>query len=57
MRKMFCKVRKSIKEYREWQLKMYNRWEDTLEVRLAGIKAAKDKLEEQIDRDKEVIQE
>ncbi len=48
---MFCKVKKSIKEYREWQLKMYNRWEDTLEVRLAGIKAAKTKLEEQIDRD------
>ncbi len=57
MRQMFCKVRKSIKEYREWQLKMYNRWEDTLEVRLAGIKAAKDKLEEQIDRDKEVIED
>ena len=50
---MFCKVRKSIKEYREWQLKMYNRWEDTLEVRLAGIKAAKEKLEEQIGRDTE----
>ena len=30
---------------------MYNRWEDTLEVRLAGIKAAKAKLEEQIARD------
>ncbi len=48
---MFCKVKKSIKEYREWQLKMYNRWEDTLEVRLAGIKAAKTKLEEQMERD------
>ena len=47
---MFCKVRKTLKEYREWQLKMYNRWEDTLEVRLAGIKAAKSKLEEQIER-------
>ena len=47
---MFCKARKTIKEYREWQLKMYNRWEDTLEVRLAGIKAAKSKLEEQIER-------
>ena len=57
MRQMFCKLKKSIKEYREWQLKMYNRWEDTLEVRLAGIKAAKDKLEEQIDRDKEVIED
>ena len=48
---MFCKVRKTLKEYREWQLKMYNRWEDTLEVRLAGISAAKSKLEEQIKRD------
>ena len=53
LRTMFCKVKKSIKEYREWQLKMYNRWEDTLEVRLAGIKAARTKLEEQINRDTE----
>ena len=29
---------------------MYNRWEDTLEERLAGVKAAKAKLEEQIER-------
>ena len=50
---MLCKARKTIKEYREWQLKMYNRWEDTLEVRLAGIKAAKEKLEEQMGRDTE----
>ena len=48
---MFCKVRKTLKEYREWQLKMYNRWEDTLEVRLAGISAAKSKLKEQIKSD------
>ena len=48
---MLCKVRKTLKEYREWQLKMYNRWEDTLEVRLAGVKAAKTKLEEQVARD------
>ena len=48
---MFCKVKKSIKEYREWQLKFYTRAEDTLEQRLAGIKAAKSKLEEQIERD------
>ena len=47
---MFCCARMKIKEYREWQLKMYNRWEDTLEVRLAGIKAAKAKLEEQLER-------
>ena len=25
---MFCKVKKSIKEYREWQLKFYTRAED-----------------------------
>ncbi len=30
---------------------MYNFWEDTLEERLAGVKAAKAKLEEQINRD------
>ena len=48
---MFCRVKKSIKEYREFQLKMYTRFEDTLEQRLAGIKAAKGKLEEQMERD------
>ena len=48
---MFCKIKKSIKEYREFQLKMYTRFEDTLEQRLAGIKAAKGKLEEQMERD------
>ena len=48
---MLCKARKTIKEYREWQLKMYSRWEDTLEIRLAGIKAAKAKLEEHMTRE------
>ena len=48
---MFCKVRKSIKEYREWQMKIYTRVQDTLEQRLAGVIAAKQKLEEQIERD------
>jgi|TARA_B100000029_G_scaffold120351_1_gene113720 hypothetical protein len=48
---MFCRVRKTLKEYREWQLKFYTRAQDTLEVRLAGIKAAKAKLEEQMSRD------
>ena len=48
---MFCKARKTIKEYREWQLKMYTRIEDTFEQRLAGVKAAKQKLEEQMKRD------
>ncbi len=50
---MFCKVKKTLKEYREWQLKFYTRAQDQLEQRLAGISAAKAKLEEQIDRDKE----
>ena len=47
---MLCRAKMKVNEYREWQLKMYNRWEDTLEVRLAGIKAAKAKLEEQLER-------
>ena len=50
---MFCKIKKSIKEYREWQLKFYTRAQDQLEQRLAGINAAKSKLEEQIARDTE----
>ena len=48
---MFCKVRKTLREYREFQLKFYTRAQDTLEQRLAGISAAKKKLEEQIQRD------
>ena len=48
---MFCKVKKNIKEYREFQLKMYTRIEDTFEQRLAGVKASKAKLEEQMKRD------
>ena len=48
---MFCRVKKSLKEYREFQLKMYTRIEDTFEQRLAGVKAAKAKLEEQMKRD------
>ena len=48
---MFCKVRKSIKEYREWKLKFYTRMLDNLEIRSAAINAAKAKLEEQIERD------
>ena len=50
---MFCKVKRSIKEYREWQMKIYTRVEDSLEQRLAGVIAAKQKLAEQIERDKE----
>ena len=48
---MFCRVKKSLKEYREFQLKMYTRIEDTFEQRLVGVKAAKQKLEEQMKRD------
>ncbi len=41
----------SREDRQKWKLKMYNRWEDTLEERLAGIKAAKAKLEEQMNRE------
>ena len=52
---MFCKNRMSLEDRQKWKLKMYNRFEDTLEERLAGIKAAKAKLEEQMSRDNEQI--
>ena len=48
---MLCKIKKTLEEYREWQLKFYTRAEETMEIRLAGIKAAKAKLEEQMNRD------
>ena len=48
---MFCKNRMSLEDRRKFKLKMYNFWQDTLEERLAGVKAAKAKLEEQIKRD------
>ena len=38
----------TLEERREKKLKMYNFWQDTLEERLAGVKAAKAKLEEQM---------
>ena len=41
----------STEDRRKWKLKMYNFWQDTLEERLAGVTAAKAKLEEQIKRD------
>ena len=48
---MFCKFSKLIlEERREKKLKMYNFIEETLEERLAGVKAAKAKLEEQISK-------
>ena len=51
---MFCKNKMSREDRQKWKLKMYNRWEDALEERLAGIKAAKEKLEEQMSRDAEL---
>ena len=49
---MVCGFRKmSLEDRRKWKHKMYNFWQDTLEERLAGVKAAKAKLEEQIKRD------
>ena len=48
---MFCKNKMSLEDRQKWKLKMLHRYEDALEVRLAGIKAAKTKLEEQIKRD------
>ena len=48
---MFCKVKKTIKEYRDFQMKMYTRVADRLEQRLAAVIAAKQKLSEQIERD------
>ena len=48
---MFCKSKMSREDRQKRKLKMYNFWEDTLEERLAGVKAAKAKLEEQMSRD------
>ena len=47
---MFCKNKMSQEDRQKWKLRMYNYWEDTLEERLAGVKAAKAKLEEQMHR-------
>ena len=41
----------SREDRQKWKLKMYSLWEDTFEQRLAGVKAAKAKLEDQIKRD------
>ena len=48
---MFCKNKMSLEDRQKFKLKMLHRYEDALEVRMAGIKAAKAKLEEQIKRD------
>ena len=46
---MFCGFRKmNLEDRRKWKHKMYNYWEDALEERLAGVRAGKAKLEEQI---------
>ena len=41
----------SLEDRRKRKLKFYTFWEDTLEERLVGVRAAKAKLEEQMNRD------
>ena len=48
---MICGKKMSREDRQKWKLRMYNFWQDTLEERLAGVTAAKAKLEEQIKRD------
>ena len=48
---MFCKNKMSREDRQKWKPRMYNYWQDTLEERLAGVKAAKETLEEQMKRD------
>ena len=48
---MICGKKMSREDRQKWKLRMYNFWQDTLEERLAGVNAAKAKLEEQIKRD------
>ena len=49
---MFCKFSKmTLEERREKKLKMYNFFEESLEERLAGVKAAKAKLEEKMSKE------
>ena len=38
-------------EQQKWRLKMLRFWEENLEVRLAGVRASKEKLEEQMNRE------
>tara|TARA_B100001113_G_scaffold343130_1_gene330109 strand:- start:311 stop:460 length:150 start_codon:yes stop_codon:yes gene_type:complete len=45
---MICKTRMTREEQQKWRLKMLRFWEENLEVRLAGIKASRAKLEEQM---------
>jgi hypothetical protein len=48
---MICKTRMTREEQQKWRLKMLRFWEDNLEVRLAGVRASKEKLEEQMNRE------
>ena len=48
---MFCKNKMSREDRQKWKLRMCSYWEDTLEERLAGVRAGKAKLEEQMKRD------
>ena len=48
---MFCRSKMSREDRQKWKLRMYTYWQDTLEERLAGVAAAKAKLEEQMKRD------
>ena len=57
LRQMFCFSKLSRKERREKILEVYTYWQDNLERRMAAVSAAKDKLQEQIDRDTEVIED
>ena len=53
---MFCKFSKmTLEERREKKLKMYNFFEESLEERLAGVKAAKAKLEEQMAKSEQYV--
>ena len=38
-------------DQQKWRLKMLRFWEENLEVRLAGINASKEKLEEQMSKE------
>ena len=38
-------------DQQKWRLKMLRFWEENLEVRLAGIRSSKEKLEEQMNRE------
>ena len=38
-------------DQQKWRLKLLRFWEENLEVRLAGIKASKAKLEEQMSKE------